>query len=659
MPADLVRFGDGLELDRTAYELRRSGRPLKLERIPMEILSLLIDRKGQLVARDEIIEKIWGKDVFLDTDNSINSAIRKIRQVLKDDPENPLFIQTVTGKGYRFIATVTAAGVPAIPQSAVSNSATEVPAIGSGAVSPALPDQAAATLAPRERIHLVIEEEETRPAHRTPPRRFWLWAGIGLVAVALVALAGWRLAHPPTYVHAAAVIADLDNETGDTEFDHSLNSMLQIDLHQSPYFTVIGEERAREILGTMKQPVDERITAPLAREICERLNGQVYLTPAIAKVGDLYLVSLEANDCVDGHSLGAAHKQASSKDGVLAAFAALTVQVRRDAGESRASLRQFDHPLYNEPTASLEALKAYSEASRIADTGKSVESIPLFQHAIRLDPNFAIAYAVLSTMYSNISDHVHDREAIMKAYALRDTVNEPERLYIEYRYHASVTGDVHAQLDALRQWSGNYPQDDVPLACLVLLEMQTGQFHEAAANADSLLDLMKDVTIPQRGPAYGGALYEIAGYAYYHANMSGKVRVVYAESLQRKVDTPGLHELMLQIAATNGDTAGVAHEIAWSRGKPDEGHLLQYAAMAALASGEVQRADKLFAEASVAAERDKLEVALTDFDDYRARMLIELGLTEKARALLTMLPPSDSNLDKAFARPRSATPRRG
>jgi DNA-binding response OmpR family regulator len=99
MPADVVKFGDDLEIDRIAYELRRSGRPLKLERIPMEILSLLIERHGQLVSRDDIIERIWGKDVFLDTDNSINSANRKIRQALKDDPESPAFIQTITGKG--------------------------------------------------------------------------------------------------------------------------------------------------------------------------------------------------------------------------------------------------------------------------------------------------------------------------------------------------------------------------------------------------------------------------------------------------------------------------------------------------------------------------------------------------------------------------------
>ncbi len=99
-----IRFGDDFDLDPRTYELCRAGRVLKLERIPMELLLLLIERKGQLVTRDQIIERIWGKDVFLDTDNSINAAIRKIRQVLKDDPERPRFVQTITGRGYRFIA---------------------------------------------------------------------------------------------------------------------------------------------------------------------------------------------------------------------------------------------------------------------------------------------------------------------------------------------------------------------------------------------------------------------------------------------------------------------------------------------------------------------------------------------------------------------------
>ena len=106
MPIGIVKFAE-FELDGGRYELRRGDRVLKLEKIPMELLALLAESNGRLVSRDEIVEKIWGKDVFLDTEHGINTAIRKIRQVLGDDPEQPRFVQTVTGKGYRFIASAT------------------------------------------------------------------------------------------------------------------------------------------------------------------------------------------------------------------------------------------------------------------------------------------------------------------------------------------------------------------------------------------------------------------------------------------------------------------------------------------------------------------------------------------------------------------------
>ncbi|HEX9121290.1 MAG TPA: winged helix-turn-helix domain-containing protein, partial [Terriglobales bacterium] len=111
---ETVRFGEDFELDQRACELRRSGRVLKLERIPTELLLLLVEQRDSIVTREQIVERIWGPGVFLDTDNSINTAVRKIRQVLKDNPERPRFIQTVTGKGYRFVAPVSEA--PAEPQ---------------------------------------------------------------------------------------------------------------------------------------------------------------------------------------------------------------------------------------------------------------------------------------------------------------------------------------------------------------------------------------------------------------------------------------------------------------------------------------------------------------------------------------------------------------
>ena len=113
-----LQFGN-FELDPDRYELARQGRPVKLERIPMELLLLLVERRGQLVSREDIVERLWGKEVFLDTENNINAAVRKIRYALRDSTQRPAFVQTVTRKGYRFIAPVSAYG-EAPPAAAVA-----------------------------------------------------------------------------------------------------------------------------------------------------------------------------------------------------------------------------------------------------------------------------------------------------------------------------------------------------------------------------------------------------------------------------------------------------------------------------------------------------------------------------------------------------------
>jgi DNA-binding winged helix-turn-helix (wHTH) protein len=108
---DTFRFRD-FELDVGAYELRRNGRRVRIERQPMDLLLLLVERRRQLVLRCEIIDRLWGKDVFIDVDSGVNTAIRKVRQALRDSPAGPTFVETVSGKGYRFIATVEIAVLP-------------------------------------------------------------------------------------------------------------------------------------------------------------------------------------------------------------------------------------------------------------------------------------------------------------------------------------------------------------------------------------------------------------------------------------------------------------------------------------------------------------------------------------------------------------------
>ncbi len=120
MAGAIYQFGD-FQLDCGRFELLLNGRSLRVERKPMELLILLVSRQGQLVTRSEIAQCLWSSEVFVDTEHGINTAIRKLRYLLRDDSEDPRFIQTVTGMGYRFIAPVTSGEAPAseIPTAAI------------------------------------------------------------------------------------------------------------------------------------------------------------------------------------------------------------------------------------------------------------------------------------------------------------------------------------------------------------------------------------------------------------------------------------------------------------------------------------------------------------------------------------------------------------
>jgi DNA-binding winged helix-turn-helix (wHTH) protein/tetratricopeptide (TPR) repeat protein len=615
----LYRFNEFL-LDPANRSLLRNGIAIPLSAKSCHVLTYLVMNPGRVVTKDELLKAVWPES-FVEESN-LPGYISGLRKALGDRAG---CIATVPGMGYKFTASVEVEAQAGLRTAAVDLQLQQM----------------------RETTHIVIRETSTPVPALPAPQPHFLRATLAVVcAVGLLGMAawlGWRFFHHPSYGHATAVLAQLDNETGDPQFDNILNKVLQIDLSQSPYFSVVSENRARRTLVMMKQPKDEPLTPALAREVCQRINGQIYLSPSIARLGDHYLLTLQGNDCGDGHLLGAGHEEVSSKDAVLSAFSKLTSQVRRDAGEAASSLRAFNKPLSDEPTSSLEALKAYSEATRLGDGGKFAESFALYKRAIELDPNFAVAYVDMSSMYYNIGDSPRDKAAVTRAYELRDTVNERERFYIIFRYNQSVTGDLEAMLEACRNWSAMYPEDNLPLADLVNFETWIGQYATAAAYADRVRE------IEERQNIHNGITYEISARAYHHANMPDKLRAVYADAQKWSVVTQGMTAVMLEYAAENHDQATVDHLVAESRGTPGEARTLQYAAAAALADGRAKRAEELAAEATRAAQRDKITDSLADLDDYRARMLAELGLTAKAKAVLASISTIDTSLDRAFA----------
>src|SRR5262245_47596818 len=142
-------FGE-FTLDQSRYRLQRGVRRLRLEKLPMDLLILLVERRGELVSREEITERLWGKAVFLDIDHSINTAVRKIRLVLHDDPEKPRFVETVVGKGYRFAA-------PIIFHNGDSTSQAQVPPSPAHITSaPAVPSPGERVISVRLRVLLAV-----------------------------------------------------------------------------------------------------------------------------------------------------------------------------------------------------------------------------------------------------------------------------------------------------------------------------------------------------------------------------------------------------------------------------------------------------------------------------------------------------------------------
>jgi len=633
----LIRF-EGYELDPGSRTLKREGRVVAIKPKTFDLLLYLAEHPHEVVSKEELLSAVWPNS-FVEERN-LSQHVFLLRKALAEIGQGEEIVKTVPGKGYQFTAAVEAA-----PE--VEGAGTE--------------DQL--VLRSVESIARVVVEEDTAdegvesarrlrsPASWQTRRKLLVWSVL-VVLLGVGAWLEWNRLHPRAGGHVQVVIADFENTTGDGTFDRTLNKVVQIDLQQSPYFTVIGEGRLRQALQLMGRKAGAPITGEDVREACQRLNAQVYLTPAIAAIGSHYLVTMSANACVDGRTVGARKEDADSKSGVLRAVEEMTKGIRKDVGESRASLKEFDRYLFLEKTSSLDALKAYTQATDMINQGKNEDAARLFQHAIELDPDFAVAYADLSSAYFNSGDKVHDRENISKAYSMRETVGEREQFQITYRYHESVTGDVPAMRNTLELWTATYPQDTIVMANLANFYTWIGQYQQSADVA------ARTVQVNEANGSHNGIAYEIAMRAFKHLGQYDKALGYFNTAVQKKIDSPGCHGLALQIAALRHDQAEVDRQIAWARGTPSEAPILQQAAMAALTDGRARESEKLFAEATGAARRDHEEADMSTIDAYRPRILAEVGLTARAKELAESFTAEDTYMDRLYAMAELSDPGR-
>jgi eukaryotic-like serine/threonine-protein kinase len=379
------------------------------------------------------------------------------------------------------------------------------------------------------------------------------------------------------------VIADFVNTTGEPVFDDTLKEALDVQLRQSPYLGVLPDQRIQGTLRLMGRKPGDKLTRDVARDLCQRTGSKAMIGGSIAQLGASYVISLDATNCRSGDTIEKTQVQAAGKDDVLRALGEAAGQLRRNLGESLASIGKYDAPIQDATTASLDALQSYSVGMAARRREGDAAAMPFFRKAIEQDPNFALAHARLSTVYGNLGEQSASRDEITKAYAIRDRVSEPERLYITARYATVVEGSIPKTIDTYQIWTQTYPNDFVPHSNLAGAYEQRGDHDKAIEEYRTAIRLAPDEPLP-----YGN----LAGI-YTSLGRGDEARRIVEEANAHGIDTIGLRGLLYQLAFFRHDEAEMARQLAATQRMTEGFRMLVNQASTALYEGRMARAREL------------------------------------------------------------------
>lgn len=442
-----IRFGV-FQVDLERVELRKFDMPVRIQEKPFRLLAVLLERPGEIVSREELRERLWPADTFVEFDDGLNAAVKKLRGALNDVADRPHFIETVPKRGYRFVA-------------------------------PLLRGEDPGSLAPDPPATALVELKK-----RFALGRFLRW-GVPAAAVVFLIVAGtvayYVLRHRPVLTEKdTVVLADFANSTGDPVFDGTLRQALEIELEQSPFLSLISDERVQQTLRLMEQAPNARITPQIAHDICQRTQSAAYVSGSIASLGTQYIVGLRAVSCSTGDVLAEEQQTASAKEKVLEALDRAAATLRQKLGESLKSVEKFNTPLEQATTPSLEALQAYTLGRVIMGWRDEFQaSIPFLERATQLDPNFAMAHAALSSGYRTVGETLLGETSARRAYELRGHVSELERYYIEGTYFQFATGDLEKGRQVFELSERIYPRDVRTPLRLWQIGTDLGQYEDA------------------------------------------------------------------------------------------------------------------------------------------------------------------------------------
>jgi len=398
------------------------------------------------------------------------------------------------------------------------------------------------------------------------------------------------------------VLAEFTNTTGDPVFDGTLRQGLSAQLEQSPFLNLLSDERVAQTLALMAQPKDARLTRELAREVCQRTASAASIEGSISSLGSQYVVGLKSVNCHSGDVLANEQATASGKEQVLKALGEATTKMREKLGESLASVQKYDAPAENVTTPSLEALQAYSLGVQALEVKNDrAAAVPLFQRAVSLDPNFAMAYARLGTSYYNLGQTARAADNTRKAYELRERVSEREKFYIVSHYEHYLNGNLEASRKTYELWAQTYPRDDIPPGNLGVIYQNLGDYDKALAAAQQSMKLD-----PGSGISYGNLVS-----SYMTVNRLDEARATAQEAQAHNLDNPYIHLSLYAIDFLQHDAAAMEREAAGLMGKPGVEDVILYGESDTAAyAGQYAKARELTRRASDSAQRaDEKETA--------------------------------------------------
>ncbi|QNI31406.1 winged helix-turn-helix domain-containing protein [Alloacidobacterium dinghuense] len=632
----VFRFADVTVRERE-FAIVKSGQVQQVEPKAFRLLLIMIRNPNKLIAKEELLNSVWGETAV--TENSLARNIALLRRLLGDDPREPLFIETVSGIGYRFICPVEVTEDP-IETLQGTRGAETVPPNGSDA------DTVSAALLAQDSVEAAKGRTD---AIATPSRSRGKWAVVAAAGFICVCLVFWqytsRQSHSLTDKDSI-VLAEFVNTTSDAIFDGTLRQGLAVQLGQSPFLNLVSDQRIQHTLSLMGQPPDAHLASNTARQLCQRIAAAAVVEGSIASLGSEYVIGLRALSCQTGEVLAEQQVQAARKEDVLKALSRASGQLRKKLGESLSTVERFDTPLEEATTSSLDALLAYTMGRRELNLHDNCQAaVPLFQRAIDLDPKFAMAHLSLGLSQINLGQTGLAAKSIRRAFELREHVSEWEKFAIESRYYFAVIGDLPKARQVYRLWAQIYPHERIPVGVLGQeVDPELGRYDDALADAREAL------ARSQQNPED----YEGLVVAYMNLDQLENARATADEANGKRLEAMDLPQHLYHLAFLRKDSGKMAQEAAWAVGKPGvEDVLLSYEADTSAFSGQIEKARE-FSQRAIASARQagQKETAA----GYQSESAIREGLygnfaeaRSQAEAALALSSARDVEARAAFA----------